>query len=157
MAFEDHCRWIRSLRESYDSIRASEQDSQRYQDSLGEDSGGPGVGIGHDGETGRVARLLAERFDQPITAEQLAYGLDRALDIQDFDEPVYRGLDLIGSEHSQQDFEVGHDCYDFEEPVYRGLGSYITGTDSDSVDSPHDSEWLATMPPLVHRQSARMW
>lgn len=121
-SFASHCAWVRSLRESYDSIRESRRESAR-------------------------------EAEQPVdffsgAAEEtpaLAAAFDQILDFQEFEEPpVYRGLQLSDTylEHAAEDYEVGHApvCHD------RSLAL--------ESDEPMDAEWLQTMPPLVHRQSA---
>lgn len=140
--FEAHQRWVRYLRESYDSRRESmrEESSMRSLDTPSDGGGASASGSG------------ADAGDSHVVEREMAHAFDRALDFHDFDEPVYRGLGLdYGGEHQEIDFEVGH------EPVYRCLG--LEDGTIDFRDAPQDesmdTDWLATMPPLVHRQAAR--
>lgn len=137
-AFVSHAAWVRSLRESYDSQRLSQH--------LEPDGDGDGS------EAGSSASIALSAAD-PV--DQLAH-FDRALEFEDFDEPVYRSLVLAGYDaydgYEGQDFASGH------EPVYRCLGLEAPALEfDDAADSPMDSKWLATMPPLIHRQSGRMF
>merc|ERR1711988_1709040 len=69
---------------------------------------------------------------------------DTLLDANDFEEPVFRSL---GGFPEGAAFE--------EAPVYRSAPIESGRDDAASQLQPSsDAEWLATMPPLVHRQRA---
>jgi len=110
----------------------------------------------HDSYSGGLGWGSAPAEDEgDALGYSLAQGFDRALDFDDFEAPVYRSLDMggepMGYVSDGSDFEVGH------EPVYRSLGFDDGAFEADpAVDESLDAEWLATMPPLIHRQSARM-
>ncbi len=143
-AFEEHAEWVRSLRASAESLRDSQRGSEHGSERVdlpGEAGGGSNAG---------------GQFDGGVMADELAPAFDRALDFQDFDdEPVYRTLGLnlygYGSDHSQ-DFEVGH-----EPALYRSFDYNLSGDDYPAENEVMGSDWLATMPPLVHRQDGRVF
>mmetsp|Transcript_27705 Transcript_27705/g.41827 ORF Transcript_27705/g.41827 Transcript_27705/m.41827 type:complete len:140 (-) Transcript_27705:541-960(-) len=137
MAFEDHCAWVRSLRESYDSLYDSRAgDSVRVNNADAERSGRLSVGS----MRGDAGMDLAGEFD-------------RVVDLDEYDEPVYRGGTLNFS--PDLELEVGH-----EPPVYRSFGDLDFEEELAPVAMEPDSldrGWLATMPPLIHRQAGRMF
>jgi len=124
---EEHVQWIRSLRESY-SMRNSVRESVEHSISS--------------------SRSAAEEQQLPG---------DHELEFSELEEPVYRGLGALLSGYSSegsQDFEVGH------EPTYKSLGLDDGELDLEALapePEPMDAEWLATMPPLVHRQTGRFF
>lgn len=111
----------------------------------GDGVGGPGVltgGMMEHSTGAQVETLLAERF------------LDRELDFDDFEGPVYRGSQpSYHWEGEPEDLEVGH-----SPPVYRSLTLEVeegeAAASSGNVGC-HEA-WLTSMPPLIHRQSARV-
>lgn len=72
---------------------------------------------------------------------------DSTFEVDDFEEPVYRGLggtfavDMV----EQEELEVGH-----EQPVYRSIG----GMGESNFEDEDDNGWMPLMPPLVERQRA---
>lgn len=136
MAFERHQAWVLSLRESLQSH--SQRNSQRVEP---------------EGDTSWSSMFRAPSWSSDADPGVTPVGFDRQLEDHDFDEPAYRsfghGLATFDSEGSQ-DFEVGH-----EPAVYRSFDFAIDDLHGAETDgAAMDSDWLATMPPLVHRQPA---
>ncbi|KAL3918378.1 MAG: hypothetical protein SGPRY_006043 [Prymnesium sp.] len=143
MAFKAHAEWVRELKEEYHS-RQQAPPQRSTADSL-------------------VAQLAAG-FDHNVNvedAEGSSYFRTSSVADSDVDSfaaeaPTYRGC--IGPAdyffESAADHEVGYD-----EPVFRGLGP--TCEDSESAqdvganDEQQDTDWLASMPPLIQRQNGR--
>jgi len=92
------------------------------------------------------------------TEGQLTAGFDRALDFEEFEEPIYRSLHLSNFAASAANFEPDDQEVGHEPPVYRSLGGGLGAHDLDEVagesDDDADASWLRSMPPLVQRQQA---
>mmetsp|Transcript_31508 Transcript_31508/g.53914 ORF Transcript_31508/g.53914 Transcript_31508/m.53914 type:complete len:179 (+) Transcript_31508:68-604(+) len=153
-AFEEHVSWIRSMREAAGSqlaLDARRSASDLDLRDLGDgdlpsarlswsesERGGDAAGESQGAEYGR----------EGADAIELAAGLDRALDFDDFEEPIYRSLGYLHSA-GVDDQEVGH-----EPPVYRSLGGALEGGCDDDFSAADEGMWPLSMPPLVSRQRA---
>eukprot|EP00966_Prymnesium_polylepis_P209332 4849521-Prymnesium_polylepis.1 len=150
--YEAHLAWVRSLqlqrasmRESSRSMNSSSMGFQELSDPLALSRT----------ETGQQSDAWPQTARTRVEGEMTA-AFDRALDFEEFDEPVYRGLQL-GSFPADtvafEDQEVTDDA-----PVYRSLGGLGLGLGGDEGmdddDDGDDTAWLASMPPLVMRQRA---
>ena len=150
LAFEEHARWVRSLRDNFSSQgRQLTTGGHPVEDLLDASEmlsrSPPAAATGWPAEASPGE--MGVRSGDGFTAS-----FNRALDFEDFEEPVYRGFGLSafaanGSEPEPQ--EVGH-----EPPVYRSLGGGVGGRDGADSDDGADTPWLASMPPLVQRQRA---
>ena len=116
----EHSAWVASLRAEYERLQAGHLPQPPMSWSL-------------------PAQPAAE---QPPLHEMFA----DALDMDDFDGPVYRSMGGVAWQPCDDDL-------DFDEPVYRSLGGLV-----DEVAEPPASRedalaaWAQSMPPLVQRQ-----
>lgn len=137
-AYEEHCAWVRSLRQALDVRRDARRSSLRPSDASE-----------YAGRVGFHGGLLDEGC-----GEYLAEVVECSLEYSELEEPVFRGLHNFGSEEDTEDLEVGH-----EPPIYRSFGvpGLREGFELEDMinDSHHiDADWLVSMPPLVCRQNA---
>ncbi|KAL1496169.1 hypothetical protein AB1Y20_014786 [Prymnesium parvum] len=125
MAFEAHANWVRSLHDAYRS---------------------------------RPDVMLTVSAGSSIDTEFPSH--ERIVNL-DLDAPAYRGAPTGSFEYFDAEVDV-------DQPVYRSIGGFDSAAAGESVsshsfdlgssgfaDEPMDSEWLAAMPPLLHRQVGR--
>lgn len=148
-SFGEHQMWLHSLRRSYDSLRA-EAASGREEGELKDSGSGrkelacflPPPEMPQPEET-PLASGHSESDDVALSSD-----FDRALDFDDFNEPVYRSLGLVLAAEdaaviSEEEIPI--------EPVYRGR---LRAREDEDEEGVADTVWLASMPPLVKRQRA---
>uniref|UniRef100_A0A7S3AGW8 Uncharacterized protein n=1 Tax=Haptolina ericina TaxID=156174 RepID=A0A7S3AGW8_9EUKA len=138
-AFEEHAAWIRALREDYPSLHNQLSSSRT------------------NAETHMTRRNNIQPPTTPSRPSLLGGGglhahdpgVDQAIDDDDFEEPVYRGLSLAAFASDSSDAqEVGH-----APSAYRGL-SAIDNAAFDSTRGVDTSLRPSLIPPLVQRQRA---
>jgi len=134
-SFSTHRDWILELREAAPAKRARHGSlaDDLVMQLAGDDPLSPSRGDSSS-PSGyySMAQMGSIGFDSLV--------LEDDIEVYD-DEPVYRSLGLFGG-------DAGDEVYD-DEPVYRSLGGADAGADADVAEE----QWLASMPPLVCRQS----
>merc|ERR1711998_814621 len=124
-AFMEHSAWVASLRAEYERLQSS---------SLPQPP-------------------AAWNFPaHPAEPPPLHEVFNEALDLEDFEGPVYRSMGAVAWQPCDEEL-------DFERPVYRSLGG-LAGADeagnAELASSRDDAlaAWEQSMPPLVQRQHA---
>ena len=146
-AFLEHQQWLESLRAQYSAMqqRTTSENSPRACPVGGAAlSPLPRVACTGSLPPPPMAWALHEEANEQFGA----FGLEGlALDVDEFDPPVYRSLGGF----TESDWVDAHSVDD--EPVYRSLSL----SDSESFKEPESEAagaWLESMPPLLCRQRA---
>ena len=157
-SYQDHVQWLEGLRRDYDTLLASTAARALA------GAAPPALQTQRSPPSAAAAPLpsppMAWAMPEEANEDPSSMFAGPSFDSDDFDAPVYRSLDVVfTSTGSSPTGGPVEDDFEFTPPTYRGGLSFDGNTADENGESVSVEEaqrrWLATMPPMLHRQNAR--